>query len=64
MSVMPVAQADQVPEFSQEELALVFQNSEGTRNEKPDFLKYLDEQEMETGLTLHPTDRALYGYKR
>lgn len=46
MSILPVAQADQVPQLSQEELALVFQNSEDTRNERPDFLKYLDEQEM------------------
>lgn len=43
---MPFANVDQVPQLSQEELGLVFQNSESTWKEKPDFLKYLDEREM------------------
>lgn len=43
---IPFANVDQSPQLSQEELGLVFQNSNSAWNEKPDFLKYLDEQEM------------------
>ena len=46
LPAMPFANVDQTPQLSQEELGLVFQNSESTWNEKPDFLKYLDDQEM------------------
>lgn len=44
---IPFAKVDQVPQLSQEELEFVFQHSGSTWNEKLNFLKYLDEQEME-----------------
>lgn len=46
LPAIPFASVDQIPQFSQEELGFVFQNSKSTWKEKPDFLKYLDEQEM------------------
>lgn len=46
LPAVPFANVDQATQLSQEELGLVFQNSKITWKEKPDFLKYLDEQEM------------------
>lgn len=46
LPAVPFANVDRTPQLSQEELGLVFQNSKSTWKEKPDFLKYLDDQEM------------------
>ena len=61
--VMPFASVDQVPSLSQEELGLVFQHSESPWKEKPDFLKYLDDQEMEEtkGKAAHVVAGAVVG---
>ncbi len=46
LPAVPFANVDRAPQLSQEELGLVFQNAKNPWKEKPDFLKYLDEQEM------------------
>lgn len=46
LPAVPFANVDRTPQLSQEELGLVFQNPKSAWNEKPDFLKYLDDQEM------------------
>ena len=40
MLAIPFANVEQPPPLSQEDLGLVFQNSESPWNEKPAFLKY------------------------
>ena len=46
LPAVPFANVERTPPLSQEELGLVFQNAKSAWKEKPDFLKYLDEQEM------------------
>lgn len=63
LPAVPFANVDQATQLSQEELGLVFQNAESTWKEKPDFLKYLDEQEMKEtkGKAAHIVAGAVVG---